>query len=268
MDSDPNTSTVTLTNLGKLAGALALAQAEIKAPIKNRHVDFQPKSGGRVKYSYADLADVIEAVRLPLSKNGLSIIHQLVLSKDGYGLTTSLLHSSGEKIDTWYPLPDPSKQQIRAQEFGSALTYARRYSLSSLIGIASEEDDDGASAAPTPGPQSHHPSNSNAEPEAYKRARLQREENERLARSKPVDDLDRALQGDPMPDYETGSKPMTLIDQLLVLMDENDIPNEQMPSIIKLATGTQKKGKELSDAELRTVINYINLKKKRGNESE
>lgn len=137
----------------KLAEALSKAQAEIKPPVKNRHVDFQPKSGGRVKYSYADLADVIEAVRVPLSKNGLAIVHQLEYSKSGYGLKTVLMHSSGEFVDTWYPLPDPSKQEIRAQEFGSALTYARRYSLSSIVGIASEEDDDGANAAPTQPPK-------------------------------------------------------------------------------------------------------------------
>jgi hypothetical protein len=135
--------------ISNLAKALSVAQGMIKAPLKNRHVDFTPKSGGRVKYAYADLADVIEAVREPLSKNELAIVHRLVY--DGaskFGLLTSLIHSSGEKLETWYPLPDPSDRDIKPQEFGSALTYGRRYSLSSLIGIASEEDDDGQTAAP------------------------------------------------------------------------------------------------------------------------
>jgi uncharacterized protein (DUF3820 family) len=136
-----------LCNIAKLAEALAKAQSKITTPVKDRVVDFTDKNGRRVKYSYADLANVLDAVRIPLTENGLSVVHQLGYSRDCYGLTTILFHSSGESLKTWYPLPDPLKTQIRAQDFGSALTYARRYSLSSLIGIASEEDDDGASAA-------------------------------------------------------------------------------------------------------------------------
>lgn len=138
----------TADRMVSLGSALSKAQAKIKPPLKNRHVDFTPKNGGqRVKYSYADLADVIESVRVPLSENGLCIVHQLEKNESEFGLRTTLLHASGESLSTWYPLPHPSN--IRAQEFGSALTYARRYSLSSLVGIASEEDDDGASA-PSP----------------------------------------------------------------------------------------------------------------------
>ncbi len=136
----------------KLSEALAKAQAEIQAPTKTRKVDFINNKGQRVRYSYADLSDLIACIRIPLSKNGLAVVHQLEYSRGGYGLTTCLLHTSGERIMTWYPLPDPMEQQIKAQEFGSALTYARRYSLSALIGIASEEDDDGAEAPPTTPP--------------------------------------------------------------------------------------------------------------------
>lgn len=136
----------------KLAEALAKAQGEIKAPLKRRKVDFTNKTGVRVKYNYADLADVIECIREPLAKNGLSITHQLEYLDSGrgawYGLTTRLNHASGEYLTCWYPLPDPVDKEIKAQEFGSALTYARRYSLSSLLGIASEEDDDAEEAAP------------------------------------------------------------------------------------------------------------------------
>src|SRR5690606_11182541 len=103
----------------------------------NRKVDFTDKNGRRIKYSYADLADVIECVAKPLSDNGLAVSQQLKIVDGSFGLMTVLMHSSGESIDSWYPLPDP--KTLNAQAFGSALTYARRYSLSSIVGISSEE---------------------------------------------------------------------------------------------------------------------------------
>lgn len=155
MDPTPPGLTANPSPIDKLAEALSKAQAEITAPKKNRMVDFTgPK--GRVKYAYADLADVIEAIKGPFGKNGLSITHALGYEAGMYGLRTYLMHSSGQAVVAWYPLPDPGKQQIRAQEFGSAITYARRYSLSALAGIASEEDDDGEKAAPTEPPRRDH----------------------------------------------------------------------------------------------------------------
>lgn len=136
----------------KLAEALAKAQAEITPPKKKCKVDFVNTKGQRVKYNYADLADVLEAIRQPLSKNGLSVVHQMSGNDKGFGLKTKLMHASGQFLDTWYPLPDPEHSEIKPQEFGSALTYARRYSVSSLVGIASDEDDDGQNAAVRPPP--------------------------------------------------------------------------------------------------------------------
>lgn len=130
----------------KLAEALAKAQLKIQPPKKNRDVDFLDKNGRRVKYSYADLADLIEAVK-PLHDNGISYFHQMEISEHhGIILKTTIRHSSGEELSTYYPLPDPTA--MKPQEFGSSLTYGRRYSLSLLVGVASEEDDDGAAALP------------------------------------------------------------------------------------------------------------------------
>lgn len=129
----------------ELFAALAKAQAEIKTPKKTKKVDYQPEKGARVKYNYADLADIIDAYREPLSKNGLSIIHTIVDNGQNFGLETILAHESGGCISSWYALPHP--KDVKPQIFGSELTYARRYSASSLIGIASEDDDDGQQAA-------------------------------------------------------------------------------------------------------------------------
>ncbi len=131
-------------SVGNLAAALAKAQLEITAPKKNKKVDFTDKNGRRVNYSYADLADVIAAAQAALSKNELAVTHRIVPDlngKAGCHLHTQIIHSSGESLDCWYPLPDP--RDMRPQEFGSALTYARRYSYSCIVGVAADEDDDG-----------------------------------------------------------------------------------------------------------------------------
>lgn len=135
-----------IAGTAKLAEALAKAQGDIKAPAKRRKVDFTNKEGRRVQYNYADLADVIDSYREPLAKNGLAITHRMEGAETGFGMITELLHSSGQKLSTFYPLPHPSN--MKPQEFGSAQTYGRRYSVSALLGIASEEDDDGENADP------------------------------------------------------------------------------------------------------------------------
>ena len=122
-----------------LPKAFSKAQGAFGVPKKTKHYLIQNKP-----VHYADLADVIDAVRKPLADNGLSITHRLGFCKGPFGLTTVLMHESGDSIETWYPLPDASK--VKAQEFGGALTYARRYSLSAILGIASDEDTDGQGA--------------------------------------------------------------------------------------------------------------------------
>lgn len=130
--------------INELSAALSKAQAEFPAIPKSRIVDFIPKDGRRVKYNYADLSDVIEAIKGPLAKNGLSHSEQLVMIENRVVLFTRLLHSSGQWILSTYPVTLGSKPQ----ESGSAITYARRYTLSSLLGIQAEEDNDGESAPP------------------------------------------------------------------------------------------------------------------------
>jgi hypothetical protein len=246
--------TLPVVSLAKLTDALSKAQSKISAPKKDRDVDFTDKNGRRVKYSYADLASVIEAVKGPLSENGLAVVHQLgYQNPKQYGLTTTLLHSSGESLTTWYPLPDPATKEIRAQEFGSALTYARRYSLSSLVGIASEEDDDGAAAAPT-----QPPPKQNSPPPATRPT--PRDHVPGGANPPPLgDDLDRALaNGDPFPDYENQTETVSLLDELIALAQQKNIPSEEMKSIIKKVAGRESKSVDLSQDELFAVIQYLN----------
>ena len=121
----------TSEQISELAAALAAAQGMMENAIMNR---INP----HFKAKYADLAAIFDAARKPLSANGLAIVQTI---GDGV-LHTRLLHTSGQWIASEHPLP----MSGRPQEIGSALTYARRYSLSALIGIAADEDDDANAA--------------------------------------------------------------------------------------------------------------------------
>jgi hypothetical protein len=118
-----------------LATALSKAQATMESAAKN-------KRNQHFNSTYADLASIIEAVRKPLTDNGLAFTQTIYSGEMGLFLETKLLHTSGQWLGSEYPLVQGTPQQI-----GSSLTYARRYSLSSITGIAADEDDDGAAAA-------------------------------------------------------------------------------------------------------------------------
>jgi hypothetical protein len=114
--------------------ALAKAQAKFPAIPKNKTV-----STGTYSYTYAPLDAILEAVRKPLAENGLALVQML----DGEGIRTELRHSAGGVIGATFPLPHVPE---KPQELGSMLTYLRRYAIVSILGIAPEEDDDGAGA--------------------------------------------------------------------------------------------------------------------------
>lgn len=119
-----------------LAKALALAQSEIRAAKKT-------KINPYFKSKYADLDEVWDACRVPLSKNGLSVIQTVATTGQMVSVTTILLHSSGEYITGCLTLQADS---AKPQPIGSAITYARRYGLSAMVGISADEDSDGSAA--------------------------------------------------------------------------------------------------------------------------
>jgi len=132
-------------SLCALAEALALAQGEFPAIEKERTAKVESKKGeaSSYSYSYADLADILAAVRKPLSSHGLAVVQPIAWTPQGQPwLITRLLHSSGEWLESLYRLVEYE----RPQDMGSAITYARRYALTALLGIAAEEDDDGQAA--------------------------------------------------------------------------------------------------------------------------
>lgn len=131
-------------SLAALAGALAKAQGEITGAAKD-------KTNPHFKNAYADLASVWEACRAPLSKHGLSVLQPASADGAKVTVTTLLLHSSGEFVSSDLTM---TAQQNTPQGIGSCITYARRYALASMVGIAPEDDDgNAASASPSGGPR-------------------------------------------------------------------------------------------------------------------
>ena len=131
---------------GKLAEALARAQAAMhpaKMDAKNPFFGFR----------YATLSSVWGACRDALTANGLAVVQQATASGAQVSVTSRLLHTSGESVDGGtlsLTAKDASPQAV-----GSALTYARRYSLAALVGVCPDENDDanGAQEAEPPAPK-------------------------------------------------------------------------------------------------------------------
>lgn len=117
-----------------LSSALLKFQSEIKPVIKDA-------SNPYFKSKYADLASILETIRAPLAKEGLSFVQ--FPSGDG-GLTTLLMHTSGEWIEETFSM---RAVDSKPQTYGSMITYMRRYALASILGLSTEEDDDGNAAS-------------------------------------------------------------------------------------------------------------------------
>ena len=147
----------TSADLKNLAVALAEVQGRMKPLKRNADNPF-------FKSNYTDLAAMTEAIYPLLAPAGFSVIQ----GGDGQSLSTLLLHSSGEWIETSLPMPN----EPNPQKFGSVITYFRRYALAAIVGAASEgEDDDGNAAshptarpAPSPPPANRPPAEPGARP--------------------------------------------------------------------------------------------------------
>lgn len=138
-------------SLGELAAALAAAQGEIQgAPKTSVNPHFKSR--------YSDLSEVWAACRDALSKYKIAVVQAPQFDSEGAWLETHLIHVSGQAVSGRFPLR-PTKPDM--QGFGSAISYAKRYSLASMVGVVSEEDDDGNAASQkhtTPPPPSQPPS--------------------------------------------------------------------------------------------------------------
>jgi ERF superfamily len=130
-------------SIGTIAAALAKAQAELTNPEKSLVATIRSpfhREGNRT-FRYAPLSSGLDIVRKGLGRYEIATIQTTAIDKDAglLRLTTVLAHSSGEWISSEWPVC-PIADIASAQRMGAALTYARRYALFTLVGIAGEDD--------------------------------------------------------------------------------------------------------------------------------
>lgn len=139
-------------SIGKLAGALAAAQGEMAGAAQDKENPF-------FRSKYADLSSVWEACRKPLANNKLAVIQTMVPNgSERVCVKTTLAHESGEFISgvlSVRPVRSVknSNELVTSddpQAMGSAITYARRYSLAAIVGVAPEDDDGEKAQGRTP----------------------------------------------------------------------------------------------------------------------
>lgn len=126
-----------------ISAALVKAQRAFAPALKT-------KANPHLKSRYADLAACVEAVIDALNANGIALIQKTHMTDDGVIVETVFLHESGESMSGGLLHVPAAKQD--PQGYGSALTYARRYSLMAAAGIAPEDDDGTAGTVAKSGP--------------------------------------------------------------------------------------------------------------------
>src|SRR5436190_600268 len=139
--------------IGNISGALAKAQAELTNPEKSLVGTIRspfPREADRT-FRYAPLSSGLDIIRKSLGRHEIATIQSTDIDREAklLRLTTILAHSSGEWISSEWPVC-PITDVSSAQRMGAALTYARRYALFTLVGIAGEDDLDAPDLSTVP----------------------------------------------------------------------------------------------------------------------
>lgn len=134
-----------MTEHANLTAALVAAQAAFGDVKKDKTV-----RSGTYSYKYADLGQTLDAVMPALHSNGIAVVQPTDVREGQAGVITRLMHTSGESLEGWTPILTTS---MKAQDMGSAITYARRYGLTALLCLAAEDDDGAAASKPRPEPR-------------------------------------------------------------------------------------------------------------------
>lgn len=124
----------------KLFSALARARGEFPDIPRNRRATIRMKSGGQYSYAYADLADVFRATTPALAAYGLSVMQW----PEGPNIVTTICHESGQSMSSSWPIKAlPQRSLDDAQSYQSAMQVAKRYALTAMLGISTEETIEG-----------------------------------------------------------------------------------------------------------------------------
>jgi hypothetical protein len=161
--------------IGAIAGALAKAQGELTNPEKSLTATIRspfPREESRT-FRYASLASGLEIVRKCLSQHEIATVQTTAIDAEAglIRLTTVLAHSSGEWMASDWPVC-PVAETAAPHRMGAALTYARRYALFTLVGIAGEDDLDAPDLDATPNTDTGRTSEANVgQPPPFNRIR-------------------------------------------------------------------------------------------------
>jgi hypothetical protein len=142
-------------SIGAIAAALAKAQGELTNPEKSLTATIRspfPREGDRT-FRYASLASGLDIVRRSLGQHEIATVQTTAIDRDSgqIRLTTLLAHASGEWISSDWPVC-PVSETAAPHRMGAALSYARRYALFALVGIAGEDDLDAPDLLADPSP--------------------------------------------------------------------------------------------------------------------
>lgn len=121
-----------------LFSALAKAQGEFKPIEKNREVEITMRSGGKFKFRYADLEEILSKTRPALSANGLALIQRMEPTESGSLVHCDLMHAAGGILSSSHLLPKHADDDIKG--FGALITYHRRYLVTAMLGVAADDD--------------------------------------------------------------------------------------------------------------------------------
>lgn len=133
-------------NITEIAPALAKAWGETETPKHNKEVTVQKKAGGTYTFNYTTLAGIMDAIRKPFKDNGLFVLQDVKTEKEENSrdtvltIKTFIYHTSGQFMSGGELTV---KAAFDMQGLGGQITYLKRYSLSSVLGLATEQDDDG-----------------------------------------------------------------------------------------------------------------------------
>ena len=154
--------------IGAIAAALAKAQGELSNPEKSLIATIRspfPREGDRT-FRYASLASGLDIVRKSLGQHEIATVQTTAIDQatGQIQLTTLLAHASGEWISSDWPVC-PVSETAAPHRMGAALTYARRYALFALVGIAGEDDLDAPDFLVEPSPVAPMPTDSRQAPQ-------------------------------------------------------------------------------------------------------
>lgn len=144
-------------SIAGLAVALVALQGKLEAVRKTKTAG----GGGKYSYSYADLAEIMATVQPLLTEAGIAVVQSPANGDGGVELETLLIHGkSGEYLASSYRLPVAGTNDPQA--LGKAITYARRYALTAMLGIVTEDDDGQSARTPEFDPHARRSSSSSS----------------------------------------------------------------------------------------------------------